>query len=451
MAQDGTRPNIVFVFGDQWRAQALGYAGDPNVKTPCLDRLADESVNVALAISGCPICSPYRASLMSGRRPLSHGVFVNDVPLAPDPNSLAHCFRRAGYATAYIGKWHIDAHGRSNYIPPNRRQGFEYWKALECTHAYNRSAYYAGDSAEKRFWEGYDAIAQTRDAQRYIRERGAGGPFLLMLSWGPPHDPYASAPARFRAMYDPLSLRVRPNVPRETIAQARQWLAGYYAHCSALDECAGGLIRTLREQRLEQNTIFVFASDHGDMLGGQGMRTKQMPWDESIRVPFLLRWPERFGSAAREAALLLDAPDIAPTLLGLAGLPVPVSMEGLNFAAALDGAEDPAGGQALIASYHPFANWRKAVGGREYRGLRTLRHTYARTREGRWLLYDNLADPYQQANLAMDARSAELAAEMDRRLDGMLRQRGDEFASGRELLSRWGYETDEQDAVPYAK
>ena len=116
------KPNLVFVFTDQWRAQATGYAGDPNVRTPHLDRLADEGVHCTHAVSGWPVCSPARASLITGQYPLTHGVFVNDVCLSDRAVSLAQAFGRAGYATAYIGKWHLDGHGRSNFIPRERRQ-----------------------------------------------------------------------------------------------------------------------------------------------------------------------------------------------------------------------------------------------------------------------------------------------------------------------------------------
>ena len=195
-------PNILFVFADQWRADALGYSGDPNVKTPNLDRLAKRAVNFTHAVSGCPVCCPYRASLMTGRRPLSHGVFLNDVQLPGEEVTIAEVLATRGYRTGYIGKWHLDGHGRSAYIPPERRQGFEYFKALECTHHYNRSHYYQDDAPTKSQWEGYDAEAQTADAVEYLRQHAGGGrPFLLMLSWGPPHNPYQTAPGRFRAMY----------------------------------------------------------------------------------------------------------------------------------------------------------------------------------------------------------------------------------------------------------
>jgi arylsulfatase A-like enzyme len=233
-------PNILFVFADQWRADALGYAGDPNVKTPNLDRLADQAVNFTHAVSACPVCCPYRATMMTGGRPLSHGVFLNDVQLPSEEVTIAEVLAGRGYRTAYIGKWHLDGHGRSSYIPPERRQGFEYFKALECTHNYNRSYYYQDDDPTKREWQGYDTEAQTADAIRYLRRHAAGGrPFLLMLSWGPPHNPYQTAPERFRAMYRPEEIRLRPNVPPKQADVARRELAGYYAHCTALDECVG--------------------------------------------------------------------------------------------------------------------------------------------------------------------------------------------------------------------
>ncbi len=137
-AQKPVPPNVVYVFADQWRADALGHAGDPNVKTPNLDRLARQAVRFTHAVSGCPVCCPYRATLMTGRRPLTHGVFLNDVQLPDDEVAIAELFAAQGYKTAYIGKWHLDGHGRSAYIPPERRQGFQYFKALECTHNYNR-------------------------------------------------------------------------------------------------------------------------------------------------------------------------------------------------------------------------------------------------------------------------------------------------------------------------
>lgn len=444
-----TQPNVIFVFGDQWRAQAVGYSGeDPNVKTPHLDALAAESLNVTHAVAGCPVCSPYRASLLTGQYPLRHRVIVNDVFMKPDGPTLAEVFQHHGYATAYIGKWHLHGHGRTKYIPKDHRYGFEYWKVLECTHSYNHSAYYAGDSEEKLFWEGYDAIAQTRDAQQYIQQRNRNKPFLLVLSWGPPHDPYQTAPEPFKQLYDPEKILLRPNVPADHQEKARQDLAGYYAHCSALDACAGDLLRTLDDEGLADNTIFVFTSDHGDMLYSQGQPRKQRPWDESIRVPFLLRYPARFGRQPRRVDGFLDAPDIMPTLLSLAGLPIPASVEGRDFTGCLNGGADPSGGAALIQCPHTFGEFKKISGGREYRGLRTDRYTYVRSLQGPWLLYDNVTDPYQMKNLVDDPAQAALICDLDARLQQRLDALNDRFRPSADYIREFGYIVDEHGTIP---
>ena len=449
------QPNVVLVFGDQWRAQACGYAGDANVQTPHLDRLAAESANFTHAVSGCPVCTPARASLLTGQLPLTHRLIVNDVCLSRDAPSIADAFSGAGYDTAYIGKWHVDGHGRSNYIPPERRQGFVYWKVLECTHDYNESPYYAfdpnrgGESREKLTWEGYDAIAQTRDARDYIRAREGDNPFLLVLSWGPPHAPYHTAPERYRQIYRPEAIELPGNVPETHADIAREQLAGYYAHCTALDDCVGDLLATLEEQGLTDDTVFVFFSDHGDMLQSHGMDKKQKPWDESIRIPFLVRYPALLGRDGSQLDALIDLPDIMPTVLSLCGIPIPESVEGLDYSSYLRGGDDPSDGAALLTCPHPFGQWWPGMGGRAYRGLRTRRHTYVRVLEGYWLLYDNLEDPLQQVNLIGQREHRDLVHEMDAWLQRRLDATGDEFLPSTEYIRRFGYRTDERGTVPY--
>ena len=167
--------------------EAFGFAGDPNARTPALDRLSHESLRLTTCVSTCPVCSPCRASIMTGEYPTTSGVFLNDVCLSRDATSLAEVFKQAGYQTGFIGKWHLDGHGRTSFIPPERRQGFDFWRACECTHDYLHSAYFA-DTDRKLFWQGYDAAAQTTAAQEYIQAHRQR-PFLLFLSWGPPHKP----------------------------------------------------------------------------------------------------------------------------------------------------------------------------------------------------------------------------------------------------------------------
>jgi arylsulfatase A-like enzyme len=441
-------PNVVFVFGDQWRGQATGYAGDPNAITPHLDKLAAESINFTNAVSGCPVCTPYRASLMTGQYWLTHGAFVNDVCLRDETVSIAEAYNDSGYDTAYIGKWHIDGHGRSSFIPRERRQGFQFWKVLECTHNYNDSAYYADENAKLK-WDGYDAIAQTREAQRYIHEHNGDRPFALVLSWGPPHAPYHTAPEKYRKMFDPEKVTLRPNVPEDQAEKAREELAGYYAHMAALDDCVADLLGTLKECGIEEDTVFVFTSDHGDMLHSQGALKKQQPYEESIMVPFLLRYPRGLGAGGREVDTLINTPDIAPTLLGLCGVPVPDTMEGADLSASLTKGKMPDVDAALLMCPAPFGQWTRKIGGREYRGVRTKRYTYCRDLNGPWLLYDNEKDPYQLENLCGTAGLAAVQDELDAILSRKLKETNDEFKPARYYIEKWGYTVDKNGTVPY--
>jgi len=465
------RPNVVFIFGDQWRLQSMGYAGNSVVQTPNIDHLAKQSLNFTHAVSGCPVCSPARASLLTGQNPLSHGVFVNDVPLNHQSKSIAHAFKEGGYKTAYIGKWHVNGRGRSNYIPPERRLGFDHWQVLECTHDYNQSAYYNGDIAEKLYWDGYDAIAQTKSAIDYISQnvnsKNSESPFFLMLSWGPPHAPYQTAPKAYQDLYKPEDVILRPNVPESLAEKSRQELAGYYAHCTALDDCLGRLLATIDQAGQAENTIFVFTSDHGDMLGSQGLTKKQKPWDESIRIPCLIRYPKLVSKNENQLVgrkisdILIDIPDFMPTLLGLADLPIPETVEGIDYSTYLrfPDSKNPSDSIAVLACYHAFGQWRYGLDGgpenltgREFRGLRTPRYTYVRSLDGPWLLYDNQNDPYQLNNLLLGGISSEiiqLADSLDHELQKKLVERHDHFLPGMDYIQKWGYTVDKRGTVPY--
>jgi len=443
------RPNLVFIFADQWRAQATGYAGNAQVRTPNLDKLAAESVNFSNAVSVCPVCSPYRASLMTGRFPLTHGVFLNDVRLNTDAVSIAQAYNKAGYETGYIGKWHLDGRDRSAFIPRERRQSFKFWKAMDCTHNYNNSFYYA-DANIKLKWNGYDAIAQTHEAQRYIREHAGAKPFTLFLSWGPPHAPYHTAPEKYRKLFSEAEIKLRPNVPKRLEAQARKALAGYYAHIAVLDDCIGEILQTLKQSRIENDTILVFTSDHGDMLFSHGEQKKQRPWDESIRVPLLVHYPAALGSGGRTIDMLFNTPDIMPTLLGLSGVEIPDTVEGTDFSGVLTGAQKPKDNAALISCPSPFGQWQRARGGREYRGVRTRRYTYVRDLKGPWLLYDNQKDPYQLNNLCEKSEHSELQKKMEGILSQKLKQTNDEFLPGAEYIKKWGYVVDSSGTVRYS-
>ena len=452
-AERAAPPNILFVLADQWRTQAFGFAGDPNAQTPVIDRLAAESVRFTNAVAGMPVCSPTRASLLTGQKPLTHGIFLNDVQLSLEAVTLPKVLKAAGYDTGAIGKWHIDGHGRSSFIPRERRQGFDYWQVLECTHAYNNSPYY-GDTPEQKTWAGYDAFDQTKAATAFMRARAQAKkakPFLLWLAWGPPHNPYGTAPEKYRARFDPAKLQLRPNVPEAFAAATRKDLAGYYAHAAALDDAVGDLLATLRETGLEENTIVVFTADHGDMLGSQGMIRKQKPYDESARVPMLIRWPAGLGKKGRVLDAPINSEDLMPTLLGFAGMQVPASVEGLDYSGYARGGKNPGDGATVLTCVSPFGEFERRVGGKEYRGIRTTRYTYVRDLNGPWLFFDNETDPYQMKNLAGSAEPAhvKLQAELEAWLNRKLKANGDAFLRGPEYVAKWGYTTDPNGTVKY--
>ena len=446
------KPNLVYILTDQWRAKATGYNGDPNAITPNIDRLAAESLDFANAIGTSPVCTPARAALLTGRFPTATGMFMNDVPLSPDEQSIGKVFKSSGYETAYIGKWHVDGHGRASYIPPERRQGFDYWKVLECTHDYQHSAYYAGDDPTRKTWPGYDAFAQTEDACEYIRQH-VEEPFFLTLSLGPPHFPHHNAPEEFQALFAPEDIQFSPNVvfdDSDSEAFTRNEAAGYYAHIAALDQCVGNIIEALDENGLAENTILVFASDHGEMMGSHHRRpyTKQIFWDESCHVPFLLRYPP---CTAKERGRRLTTPlgtvDIMPTLLSLCGLEIPQPVQGNDLSACVRDGVERDDHSALYMSVSPFSghNYLDPA----YRAIRTHRHTFVQTIDGVRYLFDDMDDPYQLNTLAGTPETAALQSSIEQQLKRELDRIDDPFREKEYYLEKWGYKVGKEGIVPY--
>jgi arylsulfatase A-like enzyme len=187
------------------------------------------------------------------------------------------------------------------------------------------------------------------------------------------------------------------------------------------------------------------------MLGSQGQTKKQRPRDESIRVPFLLRYPDLAGWKPRETGAIIDAHDIMPTLLGLCSIPIPKSVEGIDLSDHIAGGDDASDGSALLMCPHAFGQWTPMHHkGKEYRGLRTKRYTYVRDRKAPWLFYDNDADPYQMQNLVDDPKMAPIRDTLDEALLKKLAREGDAFLSGMDYIKKWDYTVDENGTVPYA-
>ncbi|MEX2443725.1 MAG: sulfatase [Alkalispirochaeta sp.] len=457
------KPNLLFVFADQWRREALGYTGNPDVRTPHIDQFSQAAIEVPNAVSTCPVCTPYRASLLTGKKPLSHGVFTNDVLLDPSLPSIGSTFKEAGYRTAYVGKWHVHAGGRSAPIPRHERMGFDYWKVLECTHDYLNSKYYSQDETTLSTWDRYDAYAQTDDLIGYLETtKDDERPFCAVLSWGPPHAPppyaatsaYDQYPPELEGTYNANDLTLRPNVPPEIAPIARELLAGYYTHCTALDNAFGKIMAYLSDHALMDDTIVVFTSDHGDLLGSHGLYKKQSPFAEAIDVPFLIHVPG--APPAVRDQIILEPEDIMPSLLSLCGVPIPDTVEGVDLSAEILGDAEPRRRGALIALYVANGQWREGrdggplnIYGREYRGIRTERYTYVVDLDGPWLLFDNVADPYQLSNIVNHPEVKAIQRDLSDLLFLRLELMDDAFESGASYLSRWGYVVDEFNSVRF--
>lgn len=414
---DPKAPNVIFVFADQLRGCSVGYAGEEPVKTPHIDRFAEEAAVFTNAVSMLPVCGPYRGSLITGRTPLTTGLVLNDIALKTSEISVADAFKAGGYKTAYIGKWHLDGPDRTAPVPPGpRRQGFDYWVGANFEHNYDNSRFTDNDGTVKT-WEGWDAEAQTSLALDYVRDNADGDPFVLFLSWGPPHHPYRVAPQTYLDMYDPADIQGRPNcpdVPREDL-----W--GYYAQTTFLDDQFARIVDVLDETGLSDDTVLIFTSDHGDMHGSHGHYKKQWPWNESIKVPFALRYPRAVPAGTR-----IDTPisviDIMPTLLGFAGVSVPDTVEGVDLSPFIRGERTDAPESVLIMNPCPFSigdprgpdQYPDYQGERlEYRGVISDRYTYVRTIDRPWLLYDNKQDPYQLTNLIESPEHASTRAHLE--------------------------------------
>ncbi|POH60255.1 sulfatase family protein [Arthrobacter glacialis] len=430
-------PNLLFIVADQFRAMCLEPGGDP-VSTPFLDYLAASGVSLANAVSNYPVCSPHRAMMMSGQYPDANGVTHNvnsetagwGVGLRPDAPSWAAVLRDAGYKTGYIGKWHLEApvpedaiHGAGvladgrywdAYSPLDRRHGFDFWYSYGCNDAHLSPHYWTGDAGRHQRVNvaGWSAAHETDVAVEFLERAAgparAGTPFALALSWNPPHQPFDQLPPDFERSYGKLAaaeLLTRPNVVLKSDAgrEAAAIAPLYYAAVGAIDAQVGRLLEALDSLGLADNTLVIFTSDHGQQMGSHGLLYKNVPFEESMRIPFVLRWPGRLNPAT---AAGLSSVDIAPTLLGLLGFDVPAPMQGRDVSTALlaDAAGNHPGATAdgspelgtPSALYFYYPRDRHDV---DVRGLRTATAKFIATFHPAsglsTALYDLVADPYE--------------------------------------------------------
>ncbi len=396
-----SKPNIIFIFTDQQSYDMLGCYGNKDIKTPNIDQFATQGVKSNHCISNSPISTPYRGMLLSGMHPLHNGAVHNDVQMMPgNGNYFGEVLRDNGYQTAYIGKWHLLGGDRYRPVPEGKlRYGFDHlFLSNNCTLVYDSlRSYFWNEKGEKQMYNDWEFFAQTDQAIDFI-DKNAGPknkPIAMFLSWHAPHnwEPEVkgqhmySAPPEFEAMYDPSTIQQRKNA--KDSPRLREYYRGHMAMISALDRDFGRILSKIAEKGIDENTIIVFTSDHGDMLQSHNLDHKGVPETESIRVPLIINYPK---NKPRESNLLVGTLDLMPTILGLAGLPVPSSGHGQNLAKAIKWQNDN-----FVSSVPLFlfsGNWR---------GVYTRDFTYSfmvaeRKAKDFNILYDHKNDPYQFNN-----------------------------------------------------
>ena len=409
---------------DQWRGQDLGCMGNAKVRTPNLDRLASQGILFRNTFANTPVCCPARAILLTGKYAHRNGMVANDLRLRATETTIAEILAAQGYRTGFFGKWHLDGGKRlPGFVPPGpRRQGFAFWAANECDHRHFRPTYFR-DTDEPITEERFEPEVWTDRAIEFLRQAGEET-FFLVVSMGPPHDPYG-APGEFMKLYDPSKLTMRPNWVEGVPGAGRKEVAAYYAAMTAVDKQVVRLLKALDDSGRSGDTIVLFTSDHGDMLGSHGQRLKRKPWEESIRVPGILRYPARVKPGRTSEAHLTHV-DLAPTLLSLCGVPIPDEIQGTDLSGVVLGTTDRGPDSAFFQIFVPFAGDGTP---NPWRGERTDRFMYARTETGPWMLFDLSGDPYELKNLADDPAHAIAREQMEAKLAGWMKRTGDSWAN----------------------
>jgi len=422
---DSDRPNVVVVLCDQMRRQAMGCTGDPNVETPNLDAMAADGVRFENACSTYPICVPTRFTFMTGEAAHSRYVPGIDWRMSPAERTLADEFSDAGYHTAYTGKWHLSGVHRYNHsdedvdkgvlqnrtpIPRELQGGFDRFRGFELRNGPFDTVYFENDDPTPREVEGYQtdglvdlAVEELRDCER---------PFFQVVSVEPPHPPFVAPEADERRLAE-REMELRPNVPGADDGLLDD-LRSYYAMVENLDRNVGRLLEALDEEDLREDTVVVFLSDHGEMLGSHGRRAKQHPHEESVGIPFLVAGPGvEAGRAVTEPTC---TEDWFPTLCGLAGIDPENDVPGADLTPLLSGERDalarPGVPLEFVAEDRPGVPYADEP----WRGFRTERYKY--TVKGGpsgaepWQLFDLAEDPHEQENLVDDPDHEAVAREL---------------------------------------
>lgn len=413
-------PDIILVLSDQHRGQALSSAGDANVNTPVLDALGAEGISFARAYANCPICTPSRGTIFSGRHAHCGAVqsfFDVYKPAAP---SLATELRALGYRTAYFGKWHLgvvrdqvppplrragDGYANAPYRTPERfRAGFQDWAAFEVGGAHFDTHVYRDGDLTPTLLPGYQCDSLTDLAVDYLRDYRREEPLFMVVSPLTPHFPLEIPPEGMPR--DPSSLALRPNVHADpsnshTVERQADFGERYARYCAMienLDRNIGRLAQSLRSSPRFSRSLLAYLSDHGEFMGSHGrIERKEHPHEESVRIPAIFNQPGAIPAIGTDNSCLFSLVDFFPTLLGHIGASIPAYCQGTDCAPRLRGAAFRGPDLALLEM---VGSPRWILDMPDWRGFVDERWKYAYYETGEELLFDLRDDPYEMENLA---------------------------------------------------
>lgn len=459
--QTEQRPNLLFIFADQFRKSSLGFLNEDPVSTPNIDQLAQSGVVFSKAIANHPLCSPYRAMLMSGKYPLSNGVIANCHSgrtaygnfLKKEEICFSDVLAHNDYSAGYVGKWHLDgpsptAPGEDeiwdSWCPPDHRHGFSFWHAYGTHNRHNHPYYWTTNASEdqKTFVDQWSPEYEADVIIDYINNPGSihrqdKKPFALFWGINPPHTPFNEVPERYKKIYEGKTFQDvlnRPNIKLDGNQALKDIGVGdhgvenkiheapdYFAAVNGVDDQIGRVIAHLKDKGLYENTIIIFSSDHGEMLGSQGLMHKNVWFNEALEIPFIVNWPDRIKPGTND--LLISVPDFMPTILGLMNLgdKLPVGLEGKDYSPIFSGKTIERPDCQLFFGSEPQTPW---VG---KRGIRTDRYTYAEVKDKEnnkhFFVYDNENDPFQMQNIY--GQNLELDQKLELRLKVLLESMND--------------------------
>lgn len=432
--------NVIYILCDQLRAQSLGCYGDIDARTPNLDLLATEGVLFKNAVASTPLCTPARGNMMTGRHVHEHSACGHDYHLQHNIEFLSDLFKANKYKTMYFGKWHLDGshvevvnEASTLIVPKQNRGNFDIWLGYENNNNQNHFYLHGHDlngEVNSHLINEYETDYITNLALNHI-EQNKEDEMFVWINFQPPHDPYI-APPKYMELFKPNEINLRDNVPRggQYEKQARLDLAGYNAMIKCIDDNVGKLIEKLKELKIYQDTHIVFTSDHGDMHGSHGQYRKTTFWEESIKVPFIIGGTVPFnneGMRNRDVDHFIDQYDIAPTLLGLAGINKGSKMVGVDYSyvryANIDGESKS---EVVFGNYIPTYHGDSV--NQQFRGIiDETCYKYIIAEHGEVGLYNLKEDKYEQANLLFNPIYQNQLIEMRQKLAKSLTKTNDPF------------------------